>query len=99
SAGVRKWAISHEGENGPKGLSTEGDLPESFPPIKTEMEEAQRAAGGDDADVDYFFEIPLKVAHSIVGFKHDEACPHMSEGHVVLSRRPKKGFLANLFSR
>ena len=101
SGGVRIWWISHEGENGPKGLSTDGDLPEGFSPIRIEMEEAQRSAGGDDVGVDYLFEIPLRVAQSIVGFKHDEACPHLTEGQfAVLSRRPlNKGFFGKLFSR
>ena len=27
--GKRKWWISHEGEDGPKGLAAEGDLPET----------------------------------------------------------------------
>lgn len=101
SGGKRKWWISHQGENGPKGLSTEGQLPDCFSPIRSAMEEAQRAEGGDDAAVDYIFEIPLKVAQSLVGFKHDEDCPHMTEEQfVVLSRAaPKKGLLGRLFSR
>jgi len=101
SGGTRMWWISHEGENGPKGLLTDGDLPECFSSIRSEMEEAQRAEGGDDADVDYIFEIPLRVAQSMVGFKHDDDCAHMTEGQfVVLSgRAPKKGFLGNLFNR
>jgi hypothetical protein len=91
SGGVRIWWISHEGENGPKGLSTAGKLPESFSSIRNEMEKAQRTAGGDGAGVDYLFEVPLRVAQSIVGFKHDEDCAHMTEGQfVVLSRRPPK---------
>jgi hypothetical protein len=52
----RKWQISHEGENGPKGLSVEGDLPESFASIRRELDEAQYGEG-DDADVDYIFEV------------------------------------------
>lgn len=83
--GERKWRISHEGEDGPKGLSTDGDLPECLASIRSEMEEAQRAEGGDDAEVDYMFEIPLKVAQSLTGFKHDENCPHMVGPFVVLS--------------
>ena len=100
SGGRRKWWISHQGENGPKGLSTDGDLPECFASIRREMEEAQRAQGGDDANVDYIFEIPLKVAEFMVGFKHDQECLQMTEGQfVVLSRgAPKKGFLGELFS-
>jgi hypothetical protein len=34
----------------PKGLSVDGDLPEAFPAIRKEMEELQRAEGGDDAE-------------------------------------------------
>ena len=99
SAGKRKWWISHEGENGPNGLATDGDLPECFPSIRSELEEAQRADGGDDADVDHIFDIPLKVAQALVGFKHDEECPHMvEEKFVVLSRGvQRKGFLGRLF--
>jgi hypothetical protein len=99
SRGSRKWWISHEGENGPKGLSVEGELPDCFSSIRAEMEQAQSAAGGDEANVDYIFEIPLKVAQSVVGFKHDEDCPHMQgERFVVLSKEsPKKGFIRKLF--
>ena len=93
--GKRKWWISHEGEAGPKGLAAEGDLPECFASIRREMEEAQRAAGGDAAGVDYIFEIPLRVAQTLVGFKHDEVT---QEQFVVLSRSvQKKGLIGRLF--
>ena len=82
SGGKRKWWISHEGENGPKGLSVDGDPPEAFPSVRKEMEELQLAEGGDDAGVDYIFEIPLKVAQSLVGFKHDENCAHLVGGGI-----------------
>lgn len=93
--GKRQWRISHEGEDGPRGLAAEGDLPECFASIRREMEEAQRAAGGDAAGVDHIFEIPLRVAQTLVGFKHDEVT---QDRFVVLSRpAPKKGFLGRLF--
>lgn len=100
--GKRKWKISHKGENGPKGLEAFGELPECFKGIKAEMEQAQLAEGGDAADVDYIFEIPLKVAQSIVGFKHDEDCPHIKAGFTVLSSsapEAKKGMFQRLFNR
>lgn len=101
SDGKRKWWISHQGEDGPKGLAMDGELPASFASIRSAMEEAQRAAGGDNADVDYLFEIPLQVAQQLVGFKHDEDCPHMTEEQfVVLTRAaPKKGFLGRIFGK
>jgi hypothetical protein len=101
SAGKRQWWLSHEGEGGPKGLAMDGDLPESFPAIRNEMEEAQRAAGGDRAGVDYIFEIPLKVAEALVGFKHDADDTHLIEAqYVVLSRaKPDGGILRRLFGK
>ena len=93
--GKRKWWISHEGGDGPTGLATEGDLPDCFASVRREMEDAQRAAGGDAAGVDYIFEIPLKVAQTLVGFKHDQVT---QEQFMVLSRSgPKKGLIGRLF--
>jgi hypothetical protein len=87
SKGDRKWWLSHEGENGPKGLEVDGEPPDIYPAIRKEMEDLQLAEGGDDAGVDYIFEIPLKIAQTLVGFKHDESCPHLIGGHFeVMSR-------------
>jgi hypothetical protein len=63
------------------------------------MERLQLAEGGDDAEVDYIFEIPLKVAQSLVGFKHDEECTHLLDNHLVVMSRaaPTGGFLRRLF--
>src|SRR6185437_6139789 len=83
SAGAVAWRLAHEGEHGPKGLDAYGALPPSFPAIRQEMEQEQRDAGGDDADVDYIFEIPLRVARDLVGFKHDEDWPHLIGGQFV----------------
>lgn len=88
SGGSRKWWLSHEGEDGPRGLSVDGDPPASFAPVRDEMEKLQRDEGGDEAGVDYIFEIPLRVAQSIVGFKHDEDSDHLlGDGFAVLSKR------------
>jgi hypothetical protein len=99
SSAQRKWWISHEGEHGPKGLEADGALPECFAAIRRELEEEQRAEGGDAAEVDCIFEIPLKVAQSIVGFKHDENCPHLTDGRfaVLTKSGSKKGLFGKLF--
>jgi hypothetical protein len=93
SEGKRKWSVSHEGEDGPRGLSVVGDAPEALAAIRTEYEERQIAEGGDDADVDYIFEIPLKIAQSLVGFKHDEVSAHLIDGQFAVMSRvmPRTG--------
>jgi hypothetical protein len=60
---------------------------------------ASTPAGGLQAGVDYLFEIPLKVAQGICGFKHDEDCRHLpADGFVVLSGfSPRKGLLRRIF--
>jgi len=87
SGGKRKWFLSHEGENGPKGLTAIGNLPETLAPIQEEMQRLQLAEGGDEAGVDYIFEIPLNVAQDLVGFKHDEESAHLIDGHFHVMRR------------
>jgi hypothetical protein len=101
SDGRRKWRLSHEGEDGPEGLDVEGEPPASFAAIREAMEQAQVAAGGDEADVDYIFEIPLKVAQAIVGYKHDEDDVHViDKRYVVLSRaEPGGGLFRRLFAK
>jgi hypothetical protein len=93
--GKCKWWLSHQGENGPKGLSVEGEPPESLPKIRSEMEQAQPAAGGDKADVDHIFEIPLMIAQSIAGFKHDEDC--VDQFQILTRSAQKSGFLNRIF--
>lgn len=100
-SGSRKWWLSHEGENEPKGLEADGELPQCFASIRAEMEGAQRAEGGDDADVDYIFDIPLKVSQALVGFKHDENYEPIIDGNftVLSSEKSEKGFLSRLFGK
>jgi hypothetical protein len=104
TSGRRRWWLSHESEDGPKGLELDGPLPQCFAAIRKEMEDAQRSEGGDDADVDYIFEIPLKVAQTLVGFKHDETHESVVEGQfMVLSRgktaKSDKRFFSRLFGK
>lgn len=101
SGGKRKWRISHEGENGPKGLDTDGELPQTLSTIRQEMEAMQKAEGGDAAEVDYIFEIPLKVAENIVGFKHDCECSHLIGNlfHVLTRPTPKAGWFGRIFGK
>jgi hypothetical protein len=102
SRGQRSWSLSHEGENGPKGLSVEGEPPPCFSEIRRKMEDTQAAEGGDAAEVDYIFEIPLLVAKALAGFKHDERCDLMVDpAFQVLSRieAPRPGFISRLFGK
>lgn len=94
--GTRQWRISHQGENGPIGLDVEGQPPAIFVDIRSSLEKEQEEAGGMEADVDYLFDIPLKVAESITGFKHDVVLEGKFE--VLQHQKPKNaGFFQRLF--
>jgi hypothetical protein len=101
SGGERKWWISHEGIDGPKGLSTEGAMPDGFVETKAEMEREQLAAGGEEADVDYLFEIAPLLAQGIVGFKHDEEPDLLGDSQFIVLRQAgrSRGFWSRLLGR
>ena len=73
--GVRSWSIAHDAQQGMFDLSASGNLPDHYEAIKNNHTSQQNAEGGEDADVDLIFEIPLQVANSICGYKHDEGSP------------------------
>lgn len=87
--GGRVWHLHHDGSDGPNGraLKAEGKLPECFASIRDEMQRAQEAEGGATSDVDMLFEIPLRVAQALIGFKHDEDSTHVIGGQFKVLRR------------
>lgn len=71
SNGVRVWQAMHEQDEGPDHLATEGTLPATFASIVEASLAEQKALGDPDDELDYF-EVPLNLAKSYTGFKHDE---------------------------
>lgn len=86
--GKKLWSVSHDSNHGLTHLDFEGALPPSFETVRSECEKAQ----ADTREVDYFFDVPIKVAHSICGFQHDQ-CPDSSLGdspfEMLRSLKPK----------
>jgi hypothetical protein len=80
--GERIWSVVHDADEGLGHLEADGSLPDGFEAIRSERLEEQKAAGGDEADVDYVFDVPLDVATRITGFSHVETEP--DEGFAVL---------------
>lgn len=101
SRGGRTWLISHRGDVRPMERHHEGLLPDCFSSIKAEMEAAQAAEDAEECEVDHLFEIPLKVAQTITGFKHDEACPRLPNKvfHVMQHAAPQRSLFDRLFGR
>lgn len=70
--GSQLWRIEHNAQESIDHISSSGALPPDYENIKDTFSLKQEQAGGKDADTDFFFDIPLQAAKSVVGFKHDE---------------------------
>lgn len=70
--GRNTWAITHDSQRGPEDLEVEGEPPSVFSAIRERLN-AQQAERGD---ADYIFDIPVEVAESLTGFRHDEDIEH-----------------------
>jgi len=91
SQGRRLWWIAHNGEEGPIGLETQGELPADALSIRGQLQQRQDDEGGIDADTDYLFEIPLEIAASMTGFKHDDDRATPVDGWRVVEAVPAYG--------
>jgi len=80
--GQRIWWAMHDAQIGIGHLQTDGAMPPDFEAIRRELLDEQHAAGGDDAEVDYVFDIPLRLATVASGFSYTETEPE--DGFVVL---------------
>ena len=67
--GTLSWRITHDAQEANDDLLVEGQPPESLAHIQA----AQFARVGEDREVDFIFDIPVRVAQEIVGFRHDGA--------------------------
>jgi len=86
------WSVQHRGgDYGDTDLVVEGALPENFAELRARCFAAQESAGGNG--VDYVADIPLLLAKSIVGFKHDETNTEIDENFRALRQEPT-GLLA-----
>jgi hypothetical protein len=69
--GRHVWTVAHEAERGRYDLSVFGDPPAQFPELRDKLLKEQTDAGGENADVDYVFDIPLGLAAELCGYQHD----------------------------
>jgi len=105
-AGEERWAVVHDpdGDDSLYSLQIKGSPPTQLEDIVRNARAEQDSEGGEDADVDFMFEIPPKLAESICGFMLGEGDPdaiRFSSLKPIGSPEPveKRGFLARLFGR
>ena len=95
--GERKWSASHDAQRARDHLEAEGEVPEAYPTIMAGAKMKQALANENKKRVDYLFDVPVDLAQSVTGFRHDEEVPGV-EGLVYEVLSGKKGsFLGRLF--
>jgi hypothetical protein len=65
------WSVEHTAERGIYDLTVRGNPPDTFTPLKDRVIREQEQEGGQDADVDLVFGIPIVLAQQTCGFRHD----------------------------
>ena len=73
--GQRVWSVTHDAQRDMEHLQTEGELPAVFTSIRDRLRSEQQKAGGRKADVDYIFDVPVELAQTLTGYRHDADIP------------------------
>ena len=104
--GQRVWSVTHDAQRDVEHLQAEGELPAAFAGIREQLCSEQQTAGGRKADVDFIFDVPVKLAQTLTGYRHDADIPGAgADPFEVLTETPassasgagRPSFLKRLF--
>lgn len=87
--GERVWSVVHDAQVSRDHLEVTGQAPESLDRIWRAVDEMKRSTPIDG--VDYAFDVPVLLAESVTGFRHDASEPERR--FEVLERTPWWGRL------
>ena len=79
--GERTWRVEHDCERGIFDLQATGALPASYAALRDDLLARQRDAGGESADVDHVFDVPVALAQAECGYRHDRV--QLQSGEVA----------------
>jgi hypothetical protein len=97
--GQKRWSVIHNSQTRKKNhLETEGELPAAFQSILSGLT-AQQEADAKKEGVDFIFDVPVELAQSLTGYRHDEDVPGLSDdAFQVLEVPASKGSVIKLES-
>jgi hypothetical protein len=88
--GDRYWRVEHDAQQSARHLATSGSLPASYEEALRSAREAQDAEGSAEPAVDFFFDVPLELAHALAGFKHDLDIAGVNYGAFQVYDSPRR---------
>lgn len=85
--GEQKWAVTHDAQKERFNLNVSGQPPEALDTIRERLTGAQNA--DQDGDVDFIFDIPVELAQTLTGYRHDAYNPDDEAWAFTELRRPE----------
>lgn len=85
--GALAWRVEHDAQEDSYHLSTTGLPPAQLDEIHANLKRQQDEEGGSDAEVDYIFDVPVALAESITGYRHDKDFVESSAERFVVLRQ------------
>ena len=104
--GSKTWSVFHNAQDRRDHLDTQGKLPPVFSSIVEDLKTKQREADANKRRVDFIFDVPVALAHKLVGYRYDRDVPGLNGAafEVLLGEVPddppppkKSSFLKKLF--
>lgn len=97
--GVEAWWVTHDPEKGIYDLGFGGTPPKQLAEIRDRLVSTQQAEGGEDADVDFIFEVPVKLGVALCGYRVDGGEGVEDPEFFVLTPPRRPGLFERLFGR
>lgn len=99
--GQRVWSVYHDsgGWGGNLDVDIKGEPPPAFAEIRARLTSEQEAAGGKKAGVDCIFDVPVELARSEVGYRHDQDISELSKLAFEILARTQPSPKASWFKR
>lgn len=98
--GKEHWAIVHDAQNDIMDLQVRGTPPERYHVIRDRLFAEQAADGGENAEVDHIFDIPVDLAYELIGYRYDKDIDGMDKnGFQIMEREKKPAFWARLLGK
>lgn len=85
--GARVWRVEHDTQQDTYHLSVKGLPPAQLDEIHANLKRQQDEEGGSGAEVDYLFDVPVVLAESITGYRHDKDFAELSAERFVVLRQ------------
>jgi len=67
------WSVTHESDDSVYQLSVEGQPPAQLAEIHARLKAEQDEAGGEEAELDALFDVPVELAEHLCAYRHDLA--------------------------